>query len=296
MLRTRGSRFRLHILVGSGKPCYWPRADAANRLTEKARMPVKPQSPRPTSLRFGLRFGWRGWAAAALGSLGFLVAAALLVDAPVSRALTAWPDGERAFFRWLTEWGEAYWVLVPTLAIWLAMRLARLAPLNWSVRAAAGCIGGMAGLMFLGVGLPGLVSALLKRLLGRARPHLLDTHGTLHFEPWQPFNYALQSLPSGHATTSFAAAVVLVMLFGPRWGLAFAVAAMIALSRIVVGAHYFTDVAAGAALGTAGALLVSVMFAGRRWTLEIRDGRWRNRATGPVARWLRRAWRHDAAA
>ena len=57
------------------------------------------------------------------------------------------------------------------------------------------------------------------------------------------------SYPSAHSTTSFAAARVLSSEL-PAAPL-YACAGAMALSRIYVGVHYPTDIAAGAALGTA---------------------------------------------
>jgi undecaprenyl-diphosphatase len=59
------------------------------------------------------------------------------------------------------------------------------------------------------------------------------------------------SFPSGHATVAFACATVLVLAVPRlRWPL-FALAALIAFSRVYVGVHYPLDVLAGAALGVA---------------------------------------------
>lgn len=59
------------------------------------------------------------------------------------------------------------------------------------------------------------------------------------------------SFPSGHAQSAFGAALLLGELFRRlRWPL-LAVAALIALSRIYVGAHFPLDVLAGAAIGAA---------------------------------------------
>jgi membrane-associated phospholipid phosphatase len=70
------------------------------------------------------------------------------------------------------------------------------------------------------------------------------------------------SLPSGHAATSFAGAVVLTYLF-PRGAPAFFLLAVaIAFSRVYVGVHFPSDVLAGAALGAgvAGLILAAVRF------------------------------------
>jgi undecaprenyl-diphosphatase len=57
------------------------------------------------------------------------------------------------------------------------------------------------------------------------------------------------SFPSGHATVAFASATVLALAVPRlRWPL-FALAALIAFSRVYVGVHYPGDVLAGAVLG-----------------------------------------------
>jgi membrane-associated phospholipid phosphatase len=65
------------------------------------------------------------------------------------------------------------------------------------------------------------------------------------------------SFPSGHATMSFALAALLGALH-PRLRVPlYALAAVIAVSRPYLGVHYWLDVAAGAALGTALGLAVA---------------------------------------
>lgn len=60
-----------------------------------------------------------------------------------------------------------------------------------------------------------------------------------------------QSMPSGHAATSFAGAVVLTYLLPRAAPLFFLLAAAVAFSRVYVGVHYVSDVLVGALLGTA---------------------------------------------
>ena len=71
------------------------------------------------------------------------------------------------------------------------------------------------------------------------------------------------SLPSGHAATSFACAVVLAWLW-PRFAVPlFALAALIAFSRVYVGVHYPLDVLGGALLGLA--VAVGIRATAPRW-------------------------------
>jgi undecaprenyl-diphosphatase len=83
-----------------------------------------------------------------------------------------------------------------------------------------------------------------------------------------PHSYAL---PSGHTTSAFAAASGVLLaakrLLGrmPVWGWGMlALAAAIAYSRLYVGVHWPTDVAAGVVLGLASGR-VGVHVALRRW-------------------------------
>ena len=90
------------------------------------------------------------------------------------------------------------------------------------------------------------LSTALKDLFDRLRPAVADpTVTTLVATPDSP------SFPSGHATTAFAAAVAIGALHPRlRWPLLL-LAALVGLSRIYLGVHYWLDVVAGAALGTA---------------------------------------------
>ena len=59
----------------------------------------------------------------------------------------------------------------------------------------------------------------------------------------------LDSFPSGHSTATFAVATVLAKrfpLFGP---LCIAIALFVALSRVLRGSHFLTDVLGGAVIG-----------------------------------------------
>ncbi len=85
-------------------------------------------------------------------------------------------------------------------------------------------------------------------------------------------------MPSGHSTTGFAVAFSLMVLFPrARWPL-LAFAGMIGLSRIMVNAHFLSDVVAGAAVGWITTYAVTRFFRHRGWLsrphamVSARDG------------------------
>jgi undecaprenyl-diphosphatase len=87
-------------------------------------------------------------------------------------------------------------------------------------------------------------SGALKAWIDRDRPPLADpTPKPLLDLP------STSSFPSGHATVSFACATVLALAVPRLRAPLFALAALIAFSRVYVGVHYPFDVLAGAALG-----------------------------------------------
>ena len=101
-----------------------------------------------------------------------------------------------------------------------------------------------------------MVSGLGKVWIDRDRPPLANP------DPAPLVNLPVtHSFPSGHATVAFACATTLALAV-PRLVLPlFALAALIAWSRVYVGVHYQLDVLAGAVLGVT--LAFAVAAAGR---------------------------------
>jgi len=94
-----------------------------------------------------------------------------------------------------------------------------------------------------------LASSLLKNLFDRSRPDLIPHLD--HVSSW--------SYPSGHATSVTAIALAFALLAPPPWrrvatGCAAAAVLVTALSRVMLGVHWPSDVLGGAMLGAAFAL------------------------------------------
>src|SRR3954451_22226531 len=89
------------------------------------------------------------------------------------------------------------------------------------------------------------VAGLLRDWIDRPRP--FAAHRAIHVIGIHPHS---PSFPSGHASTGFAAVAFLTVVLGRTRTLWLLVpAALVGLSRVYLGAHYPSDVFAGAALG-----------------------------------------------
>jgi undecaprenyl-diphosphatase len=77
------------------------------------------------------------------------------------------------------------------------------------------------------------------------------------------------SFPSGHAATAFLMASVLSARYPSLRRYLYGLAALVALTRVLLGLHYPTDVLAGAAIGLGLGYLVNNREAVRRWTGKL---------------------------
>lgn len=94
----------------------------------------------------------------------------------------------------------------------------------------------------------------IKVLVARIRPYDVINGLTILVPPESSFSF-----PSGHANSSFAAALSLALAFGRKGAIAYIPAVLIAFSRCYVGVHYPSDVFAGMLVGTLVSLAVYML-------------------------------------
>jgi membrane-associated phospholipid phosphatase len=187
---------------------------------------------------------------------------AFAVDQPIARAMAGMDPLVLGIARFVTWFGQGGVTLYPTgILILLGLAVRHLAP---------GLAGRLEGplrklaAIFITVAAAGLADDALKVVFGRARPYLWlagDESGFGFFR----YGAKFASFPSGHTTTSFAAALALGAVFPRGRPVFLGVALLIALSRIVLNVHYLSDVIAGALLGAAVAFLVLTPLRKRGW-------------------------------
>jgi membrane-associated phospholipid phosphatase len=148
------------------------------------------------------------------------------------------------------------------------LRLAALVLVIWLIRRGARPLAlWVATTMVVG----GVLGGVLKLLVGRLRPELLD-----------PVARASgHSFPSGHALNATLAAAVFVLVLLPvvrggrrwlLWGAAIAVAVLTGLTRIVIGVHWTSDVVAGWLLGVAVVAATAAAFTRLRPATVVEEG------------------------
>ena len=189
----------------------------------------------------------------------------LFADRPVALAMETLPGWLRSPAGDITWLGKSLgWLLLSAaLALfwaWRAGRAERNGPL-WSrerKRAIA------AVFLFATVAVAGIVTNLIKILIGRARPNPFLHEGIYGFHPWH-LDADLRGFPSGHATTVFALAFALTMI-QPRWRYpAFAFAIVIAATRVVINAHFLSDIVGGMVVALLTAVWLRTLFERLGW-------------------------------
>lgn len=167
--------------------------------------------------------------------------------------------------RWVTHLGGAKFVLILASLGLLESILSWV----WACRNSNAQAGlkpsGPPVLPWLGVPMVAALINWLKGAFGRPRPAEVFPGLDAGVDFWQPG----RSFPSGHATLAFALATAISFRWPKAKGIAFTLAALVALSRVALGLHWPSDVVAGVAIG--GGVVFSVFwverFLRRRWKI-----------------------------
>jgi undecaprenyl-diphosphatase len=147
----------------------------------------------------------------------------------------------RCVHRWRAPRWVRWWMLLATRAgdgwLWGATGLALLLsadPLRFRAVESAGCAVAAGIAIFHKV----------KRIVRRVRPQDVEPHCWAHLATRDRFSF-----PSGHSTTAFAVAFSLGSFYPETMPLLLVMASNVAISRIVVGMHFLSDVIVGSAVG-----------------------------------------------
>ncbi|MDS7598037.1 phosphatase PAP2 family protein [Agrobacterium tumefaciens] len=189
-----------------------------------------------------------------------LVCVLMPFDPRMSELAQALPGGVVAFNKAITDFGTFRWMLYSSagLAIlaYIGARMLQARTYSGRLRTALRLL----AYFFLTIVTASILVHALKFLIGRARPELFLELGAYSLTPFTGDNL-YESFPSGHSTAAGAFFGIFAMLM-PRFRWAFLLLALvIGISRVIVGAHYPSDVAAGLLLGLWTAVAYAFIFA-----------------------------------
>lgn len=185
--------------------------------------------------------------------IGAASAAALIpLDGAISRALTSLrPGGDlQRELELIQQFGSPTTIGLAALIIWRldTPRLRRV--LDWALAAALAAAACFALKMALGRPRPKFVGEHLD-FLGPFQTYTVgEGHAPLHaWEFWQSGVADIWSMPSSHAAAAAVASVVLSRLYPRLVPVAAGWLVVVALARVILKAHYASDVVVGAVLG-----------------------------------------------
>jgi undecaprenyl-diphosphatase len=154
-------------------------------------------------------------------------------------AFTAHHDGVEDTGTFVETWGVTMFA-VATFALWLLDR--PRGRLHWRLTSASALASAALAL---------LVNKLVAKVYDRPRPY--QSHDDVHVFVARSHD---PSFPSDHASAAFAIAFSVLFVDRAVGALFVAVAVALSVGRVVVGAHYPADVAAGCLVALASAVVV----------------------------------------
>lgn len=217
--------------------------------------------------RFFVSSGW------IFAATFILVLVFIPLDPFLSQRAQALPKTVVHFNKTITDFGTFRWMLYSTglLAIlaYVAARVLAASTYGSAIRT----LWRLLLYFFLTIGTASILVHFLKFIIGRARPELFMDMGAYSLTPFTG-NDLYESFPSGHSTAAGAFFGAFLMLV-PRFRFVFiGLALIIGVSRVIVGAHYPSDVAAGLLLGSWTAIAFAFLFARSDWLFRFNETGW----------------------
>lgn len=208
-----------------------------------------------------------------LAATVLLVTALVPFDPVLSQRAQGLPGTIVSFNARITDFGTFAWMIYGSGLFVIAAYIVHRVSRNETVTGRARTALRLSLYFFLTIGATSALVHLFKLIVGRARPALFAEHGAYSLSPFA-YDDLYSSFPSGHSAAVGAFFGAFAML-APRLRPLFLVGALtIGISRVIVGAHYPSDVAAGLLLGLWTAVALAYVFARKDWLFRLDARGW----------------------
>ncbi len=151
-------------------------------------------------------------------------------------------DYLKNFFIKITKFGDSLWYFLLFVILFFVSYLFKVK--NWSLFS---YFRNLSIFCFLHLLSTGLVTQIIKHIVGRPRPNHTNLEEDISFNYFSSESI-FHSFPSGHSSTIICVCLIACSIIPSLKYFFYFFAAIISLSRVIVGAHFFTDIVAGALL------------------------------------------------
>ncbi len=168
----------------------------------------------------------------------------------------------KSLFGTLTHFGDSLYFFIPTILTWALVKIIK------SKNQIINTISEISLFIFLNILLSGIVTQILKHVIGRPRPVLFNGFEQKSLSIIS-FDSKWHSFPSGHTATIFAFIFCMVLLFPKIKNILITVAIIIASTRVIVGAHFISDIFGGALIAYLSSIFISKNLASKKILFTI---------------------------
>ena len=183
--------------------------------------------------------------------LGVLVF--LFFDYSISKFFYNINSQTKSLFETLTHFGDSLYFFVPTILIWSVIKIIQ------NKNKIILTISDISLFIFFNILISGIAVQIFKHILGRPRPPLFHSNNLSTIDIFN-FDSRWHSFPSGHTATIFAFIFCLTFLFPKIKNILITIAVVIASTRVIVGAHYVSDIFGGALVAYITSILLREKF------------------------------------
>ncbi len=190
----------------------------------------------------------------------------LLFDYSVASFFDSINYQTKSLFGTLTHFGDSLYFFVPTILIWGFIKIIK------SKNQIMETVSDISLFIFLNILLSGIVTQILKHIIGRPRPVLYNGFELKSLDIIQ-FDSKWHSFPSGHTATIFAFIFCIIFLFPKIKNAFIAIAIIIASTRVIVGAHFISDIFGGTLVAYLSTIFISKKLANKKMLFLLENNK-----------------------